>query len=146
MRVYDAILIGAKMQPQAFQHYFDDDGNSCALGAMLKGSGIIPLRDKNPSLNVVAAITEARQRFPELGMMVRCPAPAAGERCFNPSYEAELEVVIAHLNDEHKWDRERIARWIKLELHRRTFDLIFETACQTVEGAFVEILPEPVQA
>jgi hypothetical protein len=145
MRLYEAILIGAALEPQTHFSYFNFEeasGGSCALGAMLKGSGLIPVQCDSLPLAVTDILREARQRFPELGLVLTCPCKESA--CV--TYTAELEVLIVHLNDEHRWTREQIARWIKDSLHRRAFEAIFETALQTVEGAFVELLPEPEQA
>jgi hypothetical protein len=94
MRLSEAIRLGTLMTSQAFRAVFRGDG-ACAWGA---------------ALLAVGAASEWTVRSAGLGrwpwafaMSVNCPS------CGRSRLVCE---VIAHLNDDHRWTRERIGAWV----------------------------------
>jgi len=49
-----------------------------------------------------------RDQMPELNQMVRCPGHSS--ECWRAS---SVWSMVQHLNDDHKWDRNRIADWLE---------------------------------
>ena len=95
-----AIRFGAKRRPdQAFGEYYHGARASCALGAAYEGIYRLP-----------EEVGQVRpQRLDRLfdcleGTIRRCP-----EGC---KKSLILAAMIIHLNDDHHWDRERIATWV----------------------------------
>jgi len=94
MNLGEAILLGAMMTSQAFRAVFRGDG-ACAWGAALLAVGANP----EGSLRSVA-----RTRWPwAFAVSVNCPS------CGRSRLVCE---AIAHLNDDHRWTRERIGAWV----------------------------------
>lgn len=98
----EAILEGSRRRAeQAFGHYFEGHGRSCALGAAYDGMYHLPSETgaaKPHQLDRLFDCLENRvRRCPEAG----CPKRLA------------LGAIIVHLNDDHRWDRERIAHWVE---------------------------------
>ena len=96
-----AIRAGAERRPeQAFGDYFVGRRASCALGAAYEGiyrlaadmGGQRPTRDLTTFFDCLE------------GTIRRCP-----EGC---KKSLILAAMIIHLNDDHQWDRERIAVWV----------------------------------
>lgn len=93
MRLSEAIRFGSMMSPQAFGGGSIGDGR-CALAAACEAVGL----DYHESGSSVSA-------FPILDTYISCPS--CGCR------DSRLGYVIAqHLNDNHRWTRERIADWV----------------------------------
>ena len=95
-----AIRFGVKRRPeQAFGEYYHGRRASCALGAAYEGIYRLP-----------EEVGKVRpQRLDRLfdcleGTIRRCP-----EGC---KKSLILAAMIIHLNDDHHWDRERIATWV----------------------------------
>jgi hypothetical protein len=95
-----AIRFGVKRRPeQAFGEYYHGRRASCALGAAYEGIYRLP-----------EEVGKVRpQRLDRLfdcleGTIRRCP-----EGC---KKSLILAAMIIHLNDDHRWDRERIAAWV----------------------------------
>src|SRR5438128_301309 len=81
------------MTSQAFRVLFKADG-ACALGAALLAVGVAPEQ----------AGRSVRRRWPwAFAVSVDCPS------CGRSRLVCE---VIVHLNDNHRWTRERIAAWV----------------------------------
>lgn len=60
-----------------------------------------------PKAKLPLALVELKSIVPELELSVAvCPACVL-------AHPQRLYVVIAHLNDQHKWTRERIADWLE---------------------------------
>lgn len=94
MRLSEAIWLGTMMTSQAFRTVFTGDG-ACAWGAALLAVGAAPERTVRSA---------ALDRWPwALGVSVNCPS------CGRSRLVCE---VIAHLNDDHVWTRERIGAWV----------------------------------
>lgn len=98
----DAIRQGAHRRPeQAFGDYFRGRRASCALGAAYEGmyrlpddmEGRRPTRDLEDYFDVLE------------GTMRSCPAAGCRKHL-------ALASLIVHLNDAHRWSRERIAAWV----------------------------------
>lgn len=95
-----AIRDGMRRRPeQAFGNYYEGRRASCALGAAYEGIYRLPeevgqLRPKR--LDQIFDCLE--------GTIRRCP-----EGC---KKSLILASMIIHLNDDHEWDRERIATWL----------------------------------
>jgi hypothetical protein len=96
----EAIRLGATRRPeQAFGEYYQGRHASCALGAAFEGLYRLPeevgqLRPKR--LDRLFDCLE--------GTIRSCP-----EGC---KKRLILAALIVHLNDDHQWDRERIAAWV----------------------------------
>jgi hypothetical protein len=98
MRLSEAIRLGAIMKPQAFGMIFDGIG-TCAIGAAKDAVGEL---DVSPAWFGIAEVFE---RHPEWHYgILRCPVSGC----------SHIEgVIAAHLNDYHRWTRERIADFIE---------------------------------
>lgn len=98
MKISEAMRLGAMMHPQGFGRLFDHRFNdrtrqnevisSCALGAVLDGG-----------------LLSTDLRCIEVYEKRLCPA------CQEP--QANIEYIIVHLNDHHRWTREAIADWLE---------------------------------
>ena len=94
MRLSEAIRLGTMMTSQAFRAVFTGDG-ACAWGAALLAVGATPER---------AVRSAALSRWPwAFAVSVNCPS------CGRSRLVCE---VIAHLNDDHRWAREKIGTWV----------------------------------
>lgn len=93
MKLSEAILLGAMMKPQAVRALFNHDG-ACALGGALLAVGATG----EPALGSV------RNRWPGV-FTVSADCPSCGR-------SGPVFGVITHLNDNHRWAREQIARWV----------------------------------
>ena len=106
MRLWQAMLVGAQRGPQVFGTWGDGHGGTCAMGAVMCGIGceIDDVWNFNP-------FTQVRETFPELKLFADCPD---GQDCGNDTHLQPLTLmeVIMHLNDRHKWSRQRIAEWL----------------------------------
>jgi hypothetical protein len=85
MKLSEAISLGAMLSPQAFGFLEDAQGRRCALGAAKAATG--------GSTNY----TEWKWAY----RGVNCPECGEVKPC-----------VISHLNDCHRWPRQRIAEWV----------------------------------
>ena len=98
----EAVRLGCLLAPrQITGTRFDGDDGACATGAMFLGGGL----GRQP-------ITPAHWvRWPALMGRARHPEP-----CLTWSSPHKLILVsflIDHLNDSHRWSRERIADWLE---------------------------------
>ncbi len=93
MKLSDAIQLGAMITSQAFRALFKDDG-ACALGAALLAVGVSPKE----------ARCSVRKLWPwALAVNADCPS------CGLPRLVCQ---IIVHLNDDHRWTREKIGAWV----------------------------------
>lgn len=93
MQLSEAILLGAMMKPQAFRVLVTDDG-ACALGAALLAVGAVSEQSARSVLS----------RWPwAFTVSATCPGCSRSHAVFG---------IITHLNDNHRWTRERIAKWV----------------------------------
>ena len=96
------IRAGAARGPQCFGSYFDEQGGSCALGAVYDGVYHLP-RDHGKLIpdhleRLFRCLDEVTKR---------CPAGCAKR--------LPLASMIVHLNDDHRLTREQIAEWLTQE-------------------------------
>lgn len=94
MRLSEAIRLGAMLRPQAFG--VCDPDRSCALQAMAEALGVQRHEGYRDALF---------KHWPWVHeLRAHCPA------C---NCDGIKESTISHLNDLHKWTRERIADWVE---------------------------------
>jgi hypothetical protein len=98
-----AILEGAARRPQqAVGHYYQGPHASCALGAAYEGIHRLPAEAEG------VRPRDLWRLFDCLEYTLRsCP-----EGCRK---RISLAAMILHLNDDHRWSRERIAAWVAPE-------------------------------
>lgn len=113
MKLSEAILLGSTLNPQGF--CADPAVGDCALWSAARSVGIGAYPDdegRHPDYGLL------RDRFPVLNTPdVGCPVCGF--------IEQNLGFIVWHLNDSHRWTRERIADWI-----------------ETIEDRQSEVLPE----
>ena len=104
MRLSEAIRLGAMLRPQGFEDFIRDSGEgfvvSCALGAAAEAIGSPTVGDSDDAVAIIDAAFGSM-----LDIRRRCPVPGCRVRRITGN-------VIAHLNDTHRWTRERIAEWV----------------------------------
>ena len=100
MKLSEAIRLGSMMKPQAQGALVSDSGGTCAIASALDATGRLCGYNDLTS-------AERRDVWIELGwnygLDVQCPACGAIYQYF----------AIVHLNDAHRWTRERIADWVE---------------------------------
>jgi hypothetical protein len=117
MRLSESIRLGSMLHPQNLDGFMWDNGRTCALGAACDAVGIVdPDPNGDDSEDVMHML---RLEFPILNEETHCPACSllAGIYRRWKGEEYDLEDVIIHLNDDHKWKRERIAKWVSTVEH-----------------------------
>jgi hypothetical protein len=96
----EAIRFGARRRSeQAFGEYYQGRHASCALGAAYEG--IYRLPEEVGHLHP--------KRLERLFDCLESTIRACPEGCRK---RLMLAAIIIHLNDDHHWDRERIASWV----------------------------------
>ena len=106
MRLSEAIRLGAMLKPQGYEMLIDQ-GDTCALGAAFDACGLI-----TEGFDGFSEEDYEARVFPLFPLLRQAtlPCPACG---FTPYIDGEnFTDNIAHLNDEHRWTRERIADWV----------------------------------
>jgi len=100
MQLSDAIRLGAMLRPrQAFGCQYDADQDAtCALGAAAEAIGILDTSVPNGYLGPA----------PMDWVWVLRPIPCP--HCRRVMDRADRAII--HLNTDHRWSRERIARWV----------------------------------
>jgi hypothetical protein len=101
-----AIRLGCALRPrQGFGKFLRDDDRACALGAVLAANGIIPSPAKRRALLL--------KLHPALSIKLKFP-PRIKWRYTEAKRSDPLPMieVIAGLNDDFRWSRERIANWL----------------------------------
>lgn len=120
MKLSEAMREGAQIRGQCSGVYFGNFGSldylSCAIGAVIEGAGLMtPIIDANEVAG--SLVSQALPgEWPEIHEGTICPDDgncphAGGERL--SKYRSSLLNVILHLNDDHKWTREKIADWLE---------------------------------
>ena len=100
MELADAIRFGAgRRSEQAFGEYYQGRHASCALGAAYEG--IYRLPEEVGQLHP----KRLERLFDCLEGTIRVCPEGCRKRLI-------LAAMICHLNDDHRWDRERIAAWV----------------------------------
>ena len=96
----EAIRFGARRRPeQAFGEYYQGHHASCALGAAYEGLYRLPEEVGQLHPKRLDRLFDCLE-----GTIRSCP-----EGC---KKRLILAAMIIHLNDDHHWDRERIAAWV----------------------------------
>lgn len=114
MKLSEAIRLGSMMKPQIYGEISSGQG-TCALGAAIEAAGLTPEPAVPGIVTGSGRITETAKagdiiiHTPEAWHAFfhgyhPCPA------CRVSSYGMR---AIGHLNDEHRWTRERIADWVE---------------------------------
>lgn len=103
MRLSEAIRLGATMKPQRFDG-FDLDDSSCALRAAADATGVRDVYSYSSGRNILN-YGQLRRLYPVMCTEGRCPA------C---DRTGDLGWISHHLNDNHRWTRERIADFVEL--------------------------------
>lgn len=86
------------LKPQTFGFFIDEVG-TCALGAA------------NEAMGLDATADAAGDMSDDLGLILGCRGVACPvDGCTGDFEEAD---AIVHLNDKHRWTRERIADWVQ---------------------------------
>jgi hypothetical protein len=107
MKLSEALRLGAMLRPQqAYGALFNDsNGGTCALGAIADAVGLLDT-ENNKYYGPIPEPIRSLWR-PVANVVCASACPQCGERAFGS------DRVIVHLNNEHKWSRERIADWIE---------------------------------
>lgn len=95
IRPSEAIRLGCLTTAQAFSDYGNGDA-ACAVGAMNIGFGL--QNDAGDHLDDISHLHRGTTVCPETGQR-GCPG--------------RWHVMVFHLNDDHRWSRERIADWLE---------------------------------
>jgi hypothetical protein len=96
MKLSEAIRLGAMMRPQAFSCYTDGIG-TCVWGAANEAIGL-------PANH---GFFETEGEWSVADQASRCPIAKCVRRF------RVVSSIIQHLNDEHRWTREKIADWVE---------------------------------
>lgn len=107
MNLSEAIRLGCKMTKPTCNKYIELGGGeikACALGAASVSLGHDYCRPRHMANALTEAYPFLAERSP-----VRCPDCEPN----NYRYILPLRLMITHLNDDHRWTRERIADWLE---------------------------------
>jgi hypothetical protein len=107
MRLSTAIRLGSMLGRQIYGALVTSDGGSCAVGAACMAVGIIPAK----YIMSLDQHTKMKNMFPTLYLRGEINSPCD---CVFPfeGFGISIYGIITHLNDAHKWTRERIADWV----------------------------------
>lgn len=101
LRLSEAIRLGSTMKPQGFFGFHPNGGTqSCALGAAGDAIGI--------TLVTIAPLPKEWCDLNRIHPLPPCPVDGCS------GVRITFLGTIAHLNDDHRWTRERIADWVEL--------------------------------
>lgn len=98
------IRLGSTQGPQLFGQ-LHHDGATCAMGAALLAAGL--LKDYGEFINCWN-YDQVEQEFPTVYVASKCP-----ECGYASSMTWATWGLIVHLNNEHRWTRERIAAFVE---------------------------------
>jgi len=88
MKLSEAISLASVLSPQAIGRFEDDGGGRCALASAFEAIGQSPVE------------------YAEWNWAKRVSTcPVCGRK-------TRIAYLIMHLNDRHRWNRERIAQWV----------------------------------
>ena len=113
MKISEAIRLGAMLRRQAFHTVYDpDDQTSCALGAAAEAIGALDTTQRN----AYTADAQSKAQVWLHWKHVEVPCPLCGldydvSRNFRSTFHC-IQAVIVHLNNDHRWTRERIADFV----------------------------------
>jgi hypothetical protein len=129
MPMSQAMREGAKLRPQATEGWFKllDDGRigSCAVGAAAEAAHVfrpevVETFVARYPIDVTARYVDAHKGPSDVWPVMLEQSPPAPCGCnpdslpWDPEYVPLVQEVIIHLNDDHKWPRERIASWLAM--------------------------------
>lgn len=118
MKLSQAMRIGAKKSHQTTGQFWDGDGGTCALGAVLLGCGFVWNSNCLSMIQNFQASNVLAETFPEVRTQrASCP-------CCNLIMNKQLGLLIIHLNDHHSWSRERIAGWLESHIEVPTYSML----------------------
>jgi hypothetical protein len=100
LKYSEAIRLGAMLRPQAFNALYSD-GATCANGAAFEAIGRLKVWPKGDAY--LAERSFIHTEFPEADASATCP------EC---DYADDLARTVVHLNNDHRWTRERIADFV----------------------------------
>jgi len=118
MRLSEAIRLGAALKPQA-QGWVVGMDATCALGAAMDAMGLLG-QGRPASPDEIGTQNERGETITAWSMVLDVPddwKPLLWRDMACPECHiggGNLMAVIPHLNDWHKWSRERIAEWVGL--------------------------------
>ncbi len=100
IRFSEAVRLGAMLTKQARGDYFrygrgGEVVATCAYGAALLAVGAADKENR-----------DSQPRWPYMRRLAVCPARGCGE-------VHRRSDLVMHLNDDHRWSRERIAAWVE---------------------------------
>ena len=99
MQFSEAIMLGSFDKPQCFGFFHNALGGSCALGAAHDAVGA----PDGLGTPIGLIIRRDKERWPVLRIGDSCPVCGVW---------AQLVHLVPHLNDTHRWSREKIADWV----------------------------------
>ena len=104
MRFSEAMRLGAMLRPrQAFWLLHDPSDNStCAMGAACEAVGILDTIEYGGRYT-----GKGPQEWRWITMAMLCPA------CSH--FHDQVQALVIHLNNDHRWTRERIADWVEAQ-------------------------------
>ena len=106
MKLSEAIRLGAVMHPQIYRSLRSPLG-TCALGAVGFALGCLDSLDTTVDWKSTADFYRVTNK--EIGLHI-CPVCQ-----YTPQPTSDQNrLLIAHLNDDHRWTRECIADWIEI--------------------------------
>lgn len=105
LKLSEAISLGAMLRPQAFGELVEEIApgvfGTCAFGAAEEAIS------HDFEIGVADATSEIASVYAVYGPLLKrwslCPVCTHGE---------EIAQIVHHLNDWHRWTRERIAEWV----------------------------------
>lgn len=104
----EAIRLGAMLKPQAFHElYSPTSGGSCALGAAADALGLLDTEAGGYKSGLVPESWKWALRPAE------CPLCGTDFRLAPLIARREVQAVIVHLNNFHRWTREQIADFVE---------------------------------
>jgi len=108
MKLFEAILAGCDRRAQGFRRLFtrlpNGQGYSCALGAAFEST--FGINEETGKWRLKQRMNALRERYPvlERNAPTSCEVPGC-----SPFWVHSLNDLIVHLNDDHRWPREKIA-------------------------------------
>ena len=108
MKLSEMMLLGSMVRGQSYhsfcEHRLDGQVTSCAMGAALEAIGV-PITEMSREEIVEDAIRRGVRAWSWMLNPERCPHGKCRKKC-------RVDNLIYHINNRHKWTRERIAAFI----------------------------------
>lgn len=109
----EAIREGCLLGRQTFDRYGGAYGSACAIGAGLRASGF------PASAGSAFSVLTRFYSYMRAPRIIACPDCVINE--------TSLQDAVMHLNDYHRWARERIADWLETEEEKLGYITLIET-------------------